>query len=87
MTFPREDKTELGLVQPFVIFQIYLTSGLPFSFEIVITDASKVKLIVEKNKIIKSLTNSSSFPYFKKRQNDDCTSPPLTTLLKRHFFI
>lgn len=43
MQFPKNDKQELALVQHFLVFQIFLPVGAPFSLEIAVTDTSKVQ--------------------------------------------
>jgi len=40
--FPSNEKQELGLVQHFLVFQIFIPLGTPFSLEVVITDTSNV---------------------------------------------
>jgi hypothetical protein len=43
MQFPKEEKQELALIQQFLVFQIFLPAGTPFSIEVVITDTAKNK--------------------------------------------
>jgi len=40
--FPKNDKQELGLVQHFLVLQLFIPEGVPFSLEIVISDTTKV---------------------------------------------
>jgi len=42
MHFPKNDKQELGLVQHFLVLQLFIPEGVPFSLEIVISDTIKV---------------------------------------------
>jgi len=56
MQFPKNEKQDLGLVQHYLVFQIYVPVGTPFSLEIVVTDTTKVlisinKLILPHNRI------------------------------------
>lgn len=43
MHFPKNDKQELALVQHFLVLQIFLPLGTPFSLEIVVSDTTKVQ--------------------------------------------
>jgi len=56
MQFPKNEKQDLGLVQHYLVFQIYVPVGTPFSLEIVVTDTTKVfisikELILPHNRI------------------------------------
>ena len=42
--FPKEDKHGLFLTQKFLVFQIFLPVGRPFSFEVTVTDHTQNKL-------------------------------------------
>jgi hypothetical protein len=43
MHLPRDDKSSLYLIQQYLVLQIYLTSGMPWSIELVISDLTKVQ--------------------------------------------
>jgi hypothetical protein len=43
MQIPRDDKAELGLVQQFLVCQVFVPAGQAWNLELVITDTSKVK--------------------------------------------
>jgi hypothetical protein len=43
LQFPKEEKQELALVQPFLVFQLFLPVGEPFSIELAVTDTGKAK--------------------------------------------
>jgi hypothetical protein len=43
MQIPPNDKTTLGIVQSYIVFQIFLFSPKAFGIEIAISDTSKVK--------------------------------------------
>jgi len=45
MQFPSNEKQELGLVQHFLVFQIFIPLGTSFSLEVTITDTSNVRII------------------------------------------
>jgi len=42
LTFPKDDRQELGLTQHFLVFQIFIPSESPFCLEVIITDTLKV---------------------------------------------
>jgi len=41
--FPASDKQDLGIIQPFLTFQVYFPAGEHFTIEITITNTTKVK--------------------------------------------
>eukprot|EP01017_Pseudomicrothorax_dubius_P036390 TRINITY_DN5202_c0_g1_i7.p1 TRINITY_DN5202_c0_g1~~TRINITY_DN5202_c0_g1_i7.p1 ORF type:complete len:451 (-),score=87.42 TRINITY_DN5202_c0_g1_i7:555-1907(-) len=43
LQLPKDDKQELGLVQPYIVLQIYIAPGQQFGFELVVTDTTKSK--------------------------------------------
>jgi hypothetical protein len=43
--FPKEDKQDLGLVQRYIVFQIFLPYGTPFSLEMALSDTTKVPIV------------------------------------------
>jgi hypothetical protein len=43
MQIPSNDKNHLGIVQSYIVFQIYVFSPKSFSIEIAISDTSKVQ--------------------------------------------
>ena len=44
MQIPNNDKITLGIVQSYIVFQMFLFSPKSFGIEIAISDTSKVKL-------------------------------------------
>jgi len=44
MQIPNNDKITLGIVQSYIVFQMFLFSPKSFGIEIAITDTSKVQL-------------------------------------------
>lgn len=45
MQIPQSDRNSLGIVQSYLVFQIYLFSSKLFIIEIGISDTSKVKIL------------------------------------------
>ena len=44
LSFPKTDKSGVCMVQPFLVFQVYLPVGRPLNIEVAITDSKKVRL-------------------------------------------
>jgi len=44
LQFPKDDKLSLALLQPFLVLQIFIPKGKPFTLELLIADSSKVFL-------------------------------------------
>lgn len=42
MALPREEKKDLYLIQQYLVLQIFLFPGLPWSLELVLSDLTKV---------------------------------------------
>ncbi len=45
MAFPKSEKGGLGMVQPFLVLQVFLPAGRPLNIEVAITDSKKVRII------------------------------------------
>ena len=45
LQIPKDEKDFLGLIQPFLVFQIFIPLGKNIHIEVGITDASKVSLV------------------------------------------
>jgi len=43
LSFPASDKQDLGIIQPFLVFQAYFPVGEHFSIEITVTNTAKSK--------------------------------------------
>lgn len=43
LSFPKDDHKELCLVQQYLVLQIYIPQGFPWSIELTLTDTSKTK--------------------------------------------
>ena len=46
LQLPKDDKASLSLTQPYLVLQVLTMSGKQFSFEVVITDNSKVIAVI-----------------------------------------
>lgn len=44
ITFPKEDRKDLYLIQPYITFQIYLYPGTLWNIELTVSDLQKVTL-------------------------------------------
>ena len=48
LTFPKTDKSGICMVQPFLVFQVFLPMGRPLNIEVAITDSKKVRTIYQR---------------------------------------
>lgn len=44
LQFPKDEKQSLALIQPYLVLQIYLIKGKPFTLELTVLDSSRVTL-------------------------------------------
>jgi hypothetical protein len=47
ISVPKEDKESLGLIQPFLVLQIYIPVGKNLHIEVGLTDAAKVNYNID----------------------------------------
>ncbi len=51
ISVPKDDKETLGLIQPFLVLQIYIPMGKNLHIEVGLTDAAKASYIMSKSNI------------------------------------
>jgi hypothetical protein len=58
MTFPREEKQDLCLLQQYIVFQICIQSSVGFGLELIVSDSTKVPAFIDSDQKTHNL-----FPY------------------------